>query len=185
MNLTVYGPSRTLMFDGDETKYELWEVKFLGYLRLRKLHKVIIPSEDAPDAGLNANAFAELVQCLDDRSLAIIIREAKDDGRKALALLREHYQGKGKPKVIAMYTELTSLQMNESTTDYTLRAEKTATALKTAEEIVSNGLLIAMVLKGLPDSYKTFATVVTQREKQMEFSEFKTALRNFGETERS
>eukprot|EP00794_Sanderia_malayensis_P006415 gene6415-7146_t len=175
------------MFDGDETKYELWEVKFLGYLRLRKLHKVVIPSEDAPDAGLNANAFAELVQCLDDRSLALIIREAKDDGRKALALLREHYQGKGKPRVIAMYTELTSLQMkeNESTTDYILRAEKTATALKTAGEIISNGLLIAMVLKGLPDSYKTFATVVTQREKQMEFSEFKTALRNFEETERS
>ena len=75
---------------------------------------------NAPDAEKNANAFAELVQCLDDRSLALIIREAIDDGRKALAVLREQYQGKGKPRVIALYTELTSLKLREteSTTDY-------------------------------------------------------------------
>ena len=30
---TGYGPSNhRLIFDGDERKYELWEVKFLGYL---------------------------------------------------------------------------------------------------------------------------------------------------------
>ena len=45
--------------------------------------------------------------------------------------------------------------------------------------------MIAMVLKGLPENYRTFSTVVTQREKQMKFSEFKMALRNFEETERS
>ena len=78
------------MFDGDENKYELWEVKFLGYMRLQKLHEVVVPAEDekdAPDEGKNANAFAKLVQCLDDRSLALVIREAKDDGRKALRVL--------------------------------------------------------------------------------------------------
>ena len=37
-NATCDGPSKhCLIFDGDERKYELWEVKFLGYLRLKKL----------------------------------------------------------------------------------------------------------------------------------------------------
>ena len=85
------------------------------------------------------------------------------------------------------YTELTSLQKgeNESTTDYTIRAETAATALKTAEEVISDGLLIAMVLKGIPRNYKTFSTVIIQREKKLTFSEFKTALRNNEENEKS
>ena len=39
---------------------------------------------------------------------------------KALKVLRKHYQGNGKPRVIALYTELTSLRKgeNETTTDY-------------------------------------------------------------------
>ena len=80
-------------------------VKFLSYMRLQKLHEVVVRVESAkevPDAGKLANAFAELVQCLGDRSLALVIREAKDDGRKALQVLREHYQGKGKPRIIAL-----------------------------------------------------------------------------------
>ena len=82
-------------------------MKFLGYMRLQTLHEVVVRVEsekEAPDAGKLANAFVELVQCLDDGRLALVIREAKDDGRKALQLLREHYQGKGKPRIVALYT---------------------------------------------------------------------------------
>ena len=176
------------MFDGDENKYELWEVKFLGYMRLQKLYKIFIPSSDEEELSeaKNADAFAELVQCLDDRSLVLVIREAKDDGRKALTVLREHYQGKGKPRIISLYTELTSLKKaeNETITDYIIRAETAATALKAADEVISDGLLIAMVLKGLPKTYKTFSTVVIQREKQMSFGDFKIALRNHEENEK-
>ena len=125
------------MFDGDESKYELWEVKFLGYMRLEKLYDVVIPKEgetSSPNAEKRASAFAELVQCLDDRSLSLVIREANNDGREALKVLREHYQGKGKPRIIALYTELTSLHMGEgeTTTDYIIRAETVATSLKAA-----------------------------------------------------
>ena len=94
-NLTGYryGPRRRLIFDGDESKYELWEVKFLGFMRLQKLYDVFVksPAEKAdedPDEAKQADAFAELVQCLDDRSLSLVIREARDDGKKALAVLR-------------------------------------------------------------------------------------------------
>ena len=89
MNPTGYGPRHRLPeFDGEEGHYELWEVKFLDYMRLQKLYDVIIKkdgemAEQAPNADKLADAFAELVQCLDDKSLSLIIRDAKDDGRKA------------------------------------------------------------------------------------------------------
>ena len=36
---TGYGPvAAKLFFDGDESKHELWEVKFLGYLRIQNLY---------------------------------------------------------------------------------------------------------------------------------------------------
>jgi hypothetical protein len=188
-NPTGYGPRGGLVFNGDESKYELWEVKFLAFMRIQKLYDVFVPSADEQelDEARNETAFAELVQCLDDRILSLIITEARDDGRKSLTVLREYYQGKGKPRIIALYTELTSLKKgeNENTTDYMLRAETASTALKSAEEVISDGLVIAMILKGLPRSYKTFSTVVIQREKPMTFSEFKTALRNYEENEKS
>ena len=181
---TGYGPRARLIFDGDEQKYELWEVKFLGYMRLQKLLKVIIGEET--DTTKNEEAFAELVQCLDDRSLSLIIRDAKDDGKKALEILREYYLGKSKPRIISLYTELTSLKKgtDENVTDYIIRAETAATSLKTAGETISDSLLVAMVLKGLPVEYKTFSTVVAQKDKIMSFSEFKVALRSFEETEK-
>ena len=98
--------------------------------------------------------------------------------------------GKSKPRVLALYTELTSLQKGhaESITDYVLRAETAAASLKSADEIVSDSLLIAMVLKGLPEDYKTFSAIVSQRDEKednMKFQEFKIALRSYEETERS
>ncbi|PIK39827.1 hypothetical protein BSL78_23335 [Apostichopus japonicus] len=172
---TGYGPRHRLLFDGDEEKYELWEIKFLGHMRLQKLHKIILPSEDEVDEEKNAEAFAELVQCLDDRSLSLVIRDAKDNGRRALEILREHYLSKGKSRIISLYTELTSLKKanDESVTDYMIRAETAATSLKTSGEVISDSLLIAMVLKGLPSEFKSFSTVITQKDKVLKFSEFK------------
>jgi hypothetical protein len=158
-------------------------------MRLQKLHEVIVKKpaeEEAPTAEKLAEAFAELIQCLDDKSLSLIIRDAKDDGRRALEILREHYLGQGKPRIVSLYTELTSLKMasDETVTDYIIRAETAATALKTAGETISDSLLTAMVLKGLPNDFKTFSTIVTQRDKQMSFTEFKVALRSHEETEK-
>ena len=68
-------------------------MKFLGYTGIRKLYVMILKDgeETHPNAVKKENAFAKLVPSLDDRSLAPVIREAKDDGQKTLALLREHY----------------------------------------------------------------------------------------------
>ena len=74
---------------------------------------------------------------------------------------------------------------DENITDYVLRAETAAASLKTAGETISDSLLIAMILKGLPQTrFKPFSTVVTQKDKALSFSEFKVALRSFEETEK-
>ena len=70
-------------------------------------------------------------------------------------------------------------------TDYILRAETAANALRTAEEHVSDALLVATVLKGLPDYYKAFVAVVTQSYTVHNFQKFKQALRSFEETKKT
>ena len=188
MSTTGYGPRQRLYFNGDENKYELWEAKFLGYMRLQKLYTTIFPKEgDEPNADKNAEVFAELIQCLDDRSLALVLRDANDDGKGALNILRRHYLGTGKPRILSLYTELTSLKMSpeEPVTDYVIRAETAAAALRSAGETVSDSLLIAMVLKGLPVEFKTFSTIITQRETDITFSAFKAALRSHEESEKA
>ena len=73
-----------------------------------------------------------MIQFLDDKSLSLIMKEAVDNGREALGILRDHYAGKGKPRIISLYTELTSLrkEQNEGVTDYIIRIEATIMALR-------------------------------------------------------
>ena len=91
----------------------------------------------------------------------------------------------GADVLLFINTQLTSLKKgsSESVTDYLIRSETAASSLKTIGEQVSDGLLISMILKGLPDDYKPFVVVVTQSDREHNFQEFKLALRNFEETE--
>ena len=191
---TGYGPPTStsarwhkLQFDGDADKYELWEAKFLGHMSLLNLKTAILPpaTGEAEDAVKNERCYSELIQFLDDVSLSLVMREAADNGRKAFKILREHYAGKGESRLLSIYSELTSLQKSssETITDFILRAEKSATALRNTGESFSDGLLICVILKGLPDEYKPFSVVITQREER-DFATFKVSLRNFEETEK-
>ena len=79
--VTGYGPSRRPLFNFDEAKYELWEIKFLGYLALDKLYYDILAEEEPKegDAEKSIDAFVQLIQCLDDLSLSLI---ASYEGRQ-------------------------------------------------------------------------------------------------------
>lgn len=83
--------------------------KVFTYLRIQKLHEVLTAEDKDVNKDKNAYLYAELIQVLDDQSLSLVMREASNDGRKAFKILREHYKPKGKPRIIALYTELTSL----------------------------------------------------------------------------
>ena len=61
--LTGYGPSnqwQNLIFDGDERKFEVWETKILGYMKLRKLKETLVGT-GAVNNDKNETAFAELI----------------------------------------------------------------------------------------------------------------------------
>ena len=67
---TGYGPSnhwQNLSFNGDERKYEQWEVRFLGYLKIKKLKDIACPADaenpltDNNTICKNESVFAELV----------------------------------------------------------------------------------------------------------------------------
>jgi len=60
-----------------------------------------------------------------------------------------------------------------------VREETAATLLKSAGEVISDSLLIAMILKCLPSDFETLCTKITQKDKELTFAEFKVALHSF------
>ena len=181
---TGYG-SRKPIFNGDERNYDIWQIKFKSYLRTRGLKDVLTAVPAEVDEDKNADIFAELIQTLDDRSINLIIRDAVDDGRKAMTILDTHYKSKGKPRIITLYTEFTSLtkQSDENVTDYIIRAETLSSSLREAGETISDSLLVAMTMKGLPKEFLPICVVMSQKD-ELPFMDFKKALRNFEDTEK-
>ena len=80
---------------------------------MHKLHTVVLNQDgdfiDTEDREKNSEVFASLVPFLDDKSLNLIIRDAKNDGRAAIKILREHYIGCSKPRIISSYVPIASL----------------------------------------------------------------------------
>ena len=108
--LTGYaGQARGLHFDGDVDKYERWECKFLAHMRIKNLKKVFLPGELA-SADKREEAFAELAHFIDDRSLQLVMRDAKDDGKKSIKILRDHYLGTSAPRILSLYTVSAQIQ---------------------------------------------------------------------------
>ena len=49
---------------------------------------------------------------------------------------------------------------------------------------VSDGLIVTMIMKGLPQSYNSFCTIISQADTgKMDFQKFKLSLRSYDETE--
>ena len=172
-NSTGYGPRRAI-FTGDIATYNIWETRFINYLYTldENLVTAIEPKVDGNDdheqfPKHNRRAYAELTQVLDEKSLELIMTDRKNDGRAALKVLRSHNVSTEKPKILTLYKELTTLTMtdNEHIIDYLIRADRAATGLKASGEIISENLLNAMILKGLPEIYKPFVVVHTQLDK--------------------
>ena len=182
-----YGNSR-LFFDGDGSKYEQWETKFFAYMRVKEMRDAVDPESRAIiSQSQKEKGYAELIQLLDDRSLNLVMRDSHDDGRASIQILREHYAGTSECRIMSLITTLATMTMseNEDVTDYVIRCENAATSLAQAGEPISDRILNAMVLKGLPTSFKQFRVYVEQQKKVMPFLEFKRSIRSFEENERA
>ena len=182
-----YGPNR-LLFDGDSAKYEQWETKFFAYMRVKEMRDAVDPESSAIlSQNQKEKAYAELIQLLDDRSLNLVMRDGHDNGRASIQILRDHYAGTSECRILSLITTLATMSMSEDeeVTDYVIRCENAATSLAQAGEPVSDRILNAMVLKGLPSSFKQFRVFIEQKKKVTPFLEFKRSLRSFEENERA
>lgn len=194
-NSTGYGPSHyrnRIFFDGDANNFAIWQTRFTSFLYTldEGVHTALLPKveskADATDFNKkNMRAYAELAQVLDEKSLQLIMRDAPNDGRLAYKILCNHYASTEKPRVLTLYEQLTTVKMTESEdiTDYLIRSENYAAGLRSAGETISDNLIIAMIMKGLPPSYQPFVVVHTQLDKNQTFTEFKAALTNFDHSE--
>ena len=129
---TGYGPSGSktrwdhLHFNGNEREYDMWEIRMLAYLKLKGLKSTVLPVSEGGDNEFEVDpekdetAFSELIQFLDKRSLGLVCRDGVNSGRKSLKILHAHYAGCGKPRVMVLYTQLSSLEIGpkEDVTDY-------------------------------------------------------------------
>ena len=188
MHSTGYGPSGRLLFNGEEENYKIWEMKFLAYMRTKELRNAIDPDATGIVAvASRERAFAELVQVLDDRSLNLIMSDAEGDAKTAMLILRDHYAGTSEQRILSLLTVLTTISKghDELLTDYVIRAENAANSLRSAGEVVSDRLLNAVVLKGLPKEYRPFRVFMEQMKRTTSFLEFKKALRSFEENEKA
>ena len=183
-----YGQARRLIFDGNADNYESWELKFFSYMRIKDQRDAVDPaSRTVVSQEKKEKAFAELIQHLDDRSIQLIRRDANQNGRTAIEILREHYAGTSECRILSLITTLATMSMsqNEDVTDYVIRCESAANALEQAGEPVSDRILNALVLKGLPPSFKQFRVHMEQQKKVTPFLQLKKGLRNFEENERA
>ena len=110
-------------------------------MQLKKLKNVLLPGTTDPTPEEKETAFSELIQFLEVNSMALIMRDAHDDGWKAFKKLRNHYVSSGKLRIITLYNQISSLVMQSSgtVTEYIIRGEMLALALRTnGEEVIDH-----------------------------------------------
>ena len=70
---------RCLQFPGEEDDFAYCSEKFEGYMHTKKLRGQLLGTE-ASNNDEKSNIWAELVQCLDKRSIMMLKSECKGDG---------------------------------------------------------------------------------------------------------
>lgn len=135
-----------LDFDGEKRNNELREAKMSGRLRSLELEDTLkrepaIEEAIAAEEKKNGDACAEMVHLFDNKSLSLIRRDAPNDGRKALNILKEYYVGKGRTRVINLCSVLSSVQRtsDDRIRDYIIKADTAVTALQSAVEVLGDG----------------------------------------------
>lgn len=176
---------RWLQFSGEEDDFAYWKEKFEGYLHGKKLRQMLLEEVDATDAQ-KYTIWAELIQCLDKRSVMMLRAECKGDGIAAWQQLCAHFSSTETPRIMNLFSQFTSLSLksNEDMMDYLIRAETLSSSLEVAGEKVSEPLLVSVVLKGLPNSYDYFKTVHDFSKTKTSFSDVKKALINFSDSQK-
>ena len=175
-------PLQYLQFSGNEEDFAVWRERFEGFCFTKKLLNVL----NGTDAGTIEKKYelcANLVQCLDSRSILMLTNDCKGDGPKAWQLLRDqdHFNSTETPRVMNLLEKFTTLRLEptESMVDYLTRAEYVSKQLELTGEKTSENILTSIVLKGWPSEYDYFKTVHDFSKDKASFAEVKKAFKNF------
>ena len=182
-----------LTFSGNENDWEYFAEQFEARIVLLNLKKTLkgtdVPGSSENETNVNdrkEQLWCELIQCLDRKSLMLIKRD-KPDGSAAWNRLQSYFKSTERPHVQRMLNEISNLKLeaSESIKDYILRSENLQMNLQEAGEGISEKMMIAMLLKGLPKEFDNFTTVVNFSKDAKSLDEIKRDLSNFAETSKT
>ena len=178
-----YGPRIPFkQFDGSPDNYEDWEDAFISSLRLLGLHVGLTKYSHERTEGFDLakcqrNIYDYLTNVLDKSSHGIIRRGAKEDGAKALKLLRSHYVRETDSRIHVLWRTLVNNKMGDkSVTEYLSTIDETLSHLRAVQEKVSDALAVICTLDGLSPKFSNFVEVANQRSPQYDYSQLKIAL---------
>jgi hypothetical protein len=198
----LHGKKDWLQFNGDSEEFSFWQEKFEAAMETIGMRKVLLGKvtpptkpDDGAEQGLldtfakeqkqfedhQMTVWAELVQCLDKRSVMLVRRECRGNGTKAYKMLCDHFRSAEKPRIMTLMGKITSLRIghDETMVDFLIRAEELFFALEDAGERVTEQMQKSLVLKALPDSYENFVCIENAKERDSSFTELKKALINY------
>ena len=115
---------RCLQFSGEEDDFAYWSENFEGYLHTKKLGGQLLGTDTSHDDE-KYNIWAELVQCLDKRSILMLKSECKGNGPEARKRLTAHFSNSETPRAMNLLEHLTSLSLKpaKEMTDYLVRGD--------------------------------------------------------------
>ena len=193
--MAVGGKHEKLTFSGRDDDFVYFQERFearMYQLKLRDVLRGKVTIESLVAGGLSAeNAevkmedlqyqlWCELIQCLDKKSV-MFIRQHRGNGEAAWKALLSKFRSLERPRVQKLLQTLTTLRKEptETMTDYIMRAEEMNMSLQEVDEQVTDQMLLSLVLKGLPNEYDSFVTVVNFTKNVKNFEEIKQDLINF------
>ena len=146
---------------------------------LKKLRGQLLRTDTSKDDE-KYNIWAELMQCLNKRSIIMLRLECRGNRPEAWKQLTAHFSSSETPRLM----KLLSMTPTKDMTDYLITAESLSSLLEVAGEMISEKLLVSVVLKGSPDNYDSFKTVHDFSKTLTPFSDLKKILKNFAENKR-
>jgi len=124
-------------------------------------------------------AYGILIQSLKDEQLRLVQGVARGNAHGIWKILLDTYERKSMATRVQLLERLfgTQLRTGESVTSYVARLTEMERRLRAQGEQVSEGIMVYLLLKGLPSSYTSIVQLLKMKEK-LEFTEAVEALRN-------
>ena len=162
--------------------WDMWFIKFESSFYKRNNGYGILGVEEAPTdvdekakyTKNNEALFHDLVMAFDGELLNLFYNEAKKDGKKSLQILKDHFEGTKETKLINTLTQLMDIKLesNETLLQFTYRAKSLKKILDENSVKIDDMAYIVIVLRGLPEKFNLFKTVLKQVKPYPKLTDF-------------